>query len=81
MEAGLAGKSFVLTGALSGLTRDDAAELLERLGARVGGSVSRQTDYVVVGDRPGEKLDAARRLGVPTLTEREFLAMVRGRAA
>ncbi len=77
----LAGKSFVLTGALTGLTRDDAAGLLERLGARVTGSVSRKTDYVVVGDRPGEKLDAARRLGVPTLTEREFLAMVRGRAA
>jgi DNA ligase (NAD+) len=77
----LVGRSFVLTGALTGLTRDDAAELLERLGARVTGSVSRKTDYVVVGDRPGEKLEAARRLGVPTLTERAFLAMVRHRAA
>jgi DNA ligase (NAD+) len=71
----------VLTGALAGLTRDDAVELLARLGARVTGSVSRKTDYVVVGDRPGEKLEAARRLGVPTLSEPEFLAMVRGRAA
>jgi DNA ligase (NAD+) len=77
----LAGRSFVLTGALAGLTRDDAVELLARLGARVTGSVSRKTDYVVVGDRPGEKLEAARRLGVPTLSEPEFLAMVRGRAA
>jgi DNA ligase (NAD+) len=77
----LAGKSFVLTGALTGLTRDDAVELLERLGARVSASVSRTTDYVVVGERPGEKLDAAKRLGVPTLAEREFLALVRGRAA
>jgi DNA ligase (NAD+) len=77
----LAGRSFVLTGALPGLTRDDAVELLGRLGARVTGSVSRKTDYVVVGDRPGEKLEAARRLGVPTLTGRAFLAMVKGRAA
>ncbi len=77
----LVGRSFVLTGALTGLTRDDAVELLERLGARVTGSVSRKTDYVVVGDRPGDKLEAARRLGVPTLTERAFLAMVRRRAA
>ena len=77
----LVGRSFVLTGALTGLTRDDAVERLERLGARVTGSVSRKTDYVVVGDRPGEKLEAARRLGVPMLTERAFLAMVRRRAA
>ena len=77
----LAGKSFVLTGVLTGVTRDEAVELLERLGARVTGSVSRKTDYVVVGERPGEKLDAARRLGIPTLDERAFLAMVRRRAA
>jgi len=77
----LSGKSFVLTGALTGVTRDEAVDLLARLGARVTGSVSRKTDYVVVGERPGEKLEAARRLGVPTLREREFLAMVRGRAA
>jgi DNA ligase (NAD+) len=77
----LSGKSFVLTGALSGVTRGEAIDLLTRVGARVTGSVSRLTDYVVVGDRPGEKLEAARRLGVPTLREREFLALVRGRAA
>jgi DNA ligase (NAD+) len=77
----LSGKSFVLTGALTGVTRDEAVDLLARLGARVTGSVSRKTNYVVVGERPGEKLEAARRLGVPTLSEREFLAMVKGRAA
>jgi DNA ligase (NAD+) len=78
---GLAGRSFVLTGALSDLTRDQAVDLLRRLGARVTGAVSRKTDYVVVGDRPGGKRAAARRLGVPTLSEGEFLAMVMGRAA
>ncbi|HUM16327.1 MAG TPA: NAD-dependent DNA ligase LigA [Candidatus Nitrosotalea sp.] len=77
----LAGKTFVLTGTLTGVTREEAVALLERLGARVTGSVSRKTDYVVVGERPGEKLDAARRLGISTLSEREFLALVRGRAA
>jgi DNA ligase (NAD+) len=77
----LAGKAFVLTGTLTGVTRDEAVELLERLGARVGGSVSRRTDYLVVGERPGAKLGAARRLGVPTLDERAFLALVRSRAA
>ncbi len=77
----LAGKSFVLTGALADVTRDEAVDLLEGLGARVAGSVSRKTDYVVVGERPGEKLEAARRLGVPMLSERAFLALVRNRAA
>ncbi|HYB69251.1 MAG TPA: NAD-dependent DNA ligase LigA [Candidatus Bathyarchaeia archaeon] len=77
----LAGKSFVLTGALSEITRDEAIEILAGLGARVTGSVSRRTDYVVVGDRPGGKLEVARRLGIPTLGEREFLALVRRRAA
>ncbi|HSB41506.1 MAG TPA: NAD-dependent DNA ligase LigA [Methylomirabilota bacterium] len=77
----LAGKEFVLTGTLTGVTREEAARLLERLGARVAGSVSRKTDYLVVGERPGAKLAAARRLGVPTLDERAFLALVRTRAA
>jgi DNA ligase (NAD+) len=77
----LGGKTFVLTGTLSTVTREEAVDLLERLGARVAGSVSRRTDYVVVGERPGEKLDTARRLGIPTLGEREFLALVGRRAA
>ena len=72
----LAGRSFVQTGALHGVTRDDATAALERLGARVTSTVSRNTDYVIVGDEPGAKLAMARRLGVPTLDEREFLALV-----
>ena len=77
----LSGKTFVVTGALAALTRDEAAARLEGLGARVTGSVSPRTDYVVVGERPGAKLEAARRLGIPTLGEREFLAMVRSSRA
>jgi DNA ligase (NAD+) len=50
--------------------------LIERLGGRVTGGVSRSTDHVVVGEQPGAKLAAARRLGVPTLGQREFLALV-----
>ena len=65
----------MLTGALRGLTRDDATAALERLGARVTSTVSRNTDYVIVGDEPGAKLAMARRLEVPTLDERELLAL------
>ncbi len=77
----LSGKTFVVTGALTALTRDAVVDLLARLGARVTGSVSPRTDYGVVGERPGAKLEAARRLGIPTLDEREFLAMVRSSRA
>jgi DNA ligase (NAD+) len=72
----LAGKTFVLTGTLSGLTRDAASELIERLGGSVTESVSRKTDYVVVGEAPGSKAEAARRLGVRMLDEREFRALM-----
>jgi DNA ligase (NAD+) len=75
----LAGKSFVVTGALGTLTREAARELIERLGGRVTSSVSKKTSYVVVGDAPGSKADDARRLGVPTLDETEFLRLT-GRA-
>jgi DNA ligase (NAD+) len=72
----LAGQTFVLTGALDELTRDAARELIERAGGRVGDSVSRRTNYLVVGAHPGTKLDDARRLGVKLLDERELMAMV-----
>ena len=72
----LAGKTFVLTGALSGMTRDEAREKLRQLGARVSGSVSRKTDYVVVGEDPGSKADHARELGVPMLDEEAFLKLL-----
>jgi DNA ligase (NAD+) len=75
----LEGKTLVLTGSLRSLTRDAARDLVLRLGGRVTGSVSRKTDYVVVGEDPGSKADDARRLGVTILDEPAFLALV-GRA-
>src|SRR6266511_3785175 len=75
----LDGKVIVLTGGLSSLSRDDAKDLIVRLGGRVSGSVSRKTDFVVVGEDPGSKADDAKRLGVKTLDEAAFLKLV-GRA-
>jgi DNA ligase (NAD+) len=75
----LEGKTFVLTGTLHTLTRDAARDLISRLGGQVKGSVSRKTDYVIVGEAPGGKADDARRLGVTVLDEPQFLALV-GRA-
>jgi DNA ligase (NAD+) len=72
----LAGKTFVLTGTLTALGREAARELIERLGGRIAGSVSKKTDYVVVGASPGSKADDARRLGVTMLDETQFLALV-----
>jgi DNA ligase (NAD+) len=72
----LTAKTFVLTGGLARLSRDEAKDLVVRLGGRVTSSVSRKTDYVVVGKDPGSKADDARRLGVPTLDEDAFLRLV-----
>jgi DNA ligase (NAD+) len=72
----LAGKTFVLTGTLAGLGREEAKGIIEALGGRVTSSVSSQTDYLVVGDSPGSKLDKARRLKIATLNEQEFLKLV-----
>jgi DNA ligase (NAD+) len=71
----LAGKTFVLTGTLPTLTREAARELVERLGGRVTSSVSKKTDYVVVGEAPGSKADDARRLGVTILDEAALQAL------
>ena len=73
----LDGKAVVLTGSLRRLTREQAKDLVIRLGGRVTGSVSRKTDYVVVGEEPGSKADDARRLGIRVLDEDEFLALTR----
>ncbi|HET7875850.1 MAG TPA: BRCT domain-containing protein, partial [Methylomirabilota bacterium] len=71
----LAGKTIVLTGTLARMTRDQAKDLILRLGGRVSGSVSKKTDFVVVGEEPGSKLDDAKRLGVKTLDEEAFLTL------
>jgi len=68
----LAGKSFVFTGGLANRSREDAGELVKQHGGKVSGSVSKKTDYVVVGADPGSKYDKAKELGVTVLTEGEF---------
>jgi DNA ligase (NAD+) len=72
----LAGKTFVLTGTLASMTRDEAKEKLITLGAKVAGSVSKKTDYVVMGEEPGSKADKARELGVTILGEKEFRKLI-----
>ena len=72
----LADKTFVLTGALTAMSRDEARHLLRGLGARVAGSVSKRTDYVVVGADAGSKADKAETLGVKMISEQEFLRLI-----
>jgi DNA ligase (NAD+) len=66
----------VFTGALRHFTREQAEALVRELGGKASGSVSRQTSYVVVGESPGSKYQKALQLGVPVLTEEQFLQMV-----
>ena len=72
----LAGKTFVLTGTLETLSREEAVAAIGRLGGKVSSSVSRKTSYLVVGADAGSKLEKARDLGVPTLTENEFKGLI-----
>jgi DNA ligase (NAD+) len=73
----LSGQTFVLTGTLPSLTRDQARQLIEDHGGSVSSSVSKRVDYVVVGDSPGSKSAKARSLGITTITEEELLHMTR----
>ncbi len=75
-DARFAGKVFVLTGALSKFTREEATEKIELFGGKASGSVSKKTSFVVVGENAGSKERKARELGIPILTEDEFLEML-----
>lgn len=70
------GKTFVLTGTLASMTRDEAGEKIEMFGGKVSGSVSKKTDFVVVGENAGSKEKKARELGISILSEEEFLQML-----
>ena len=74
----LTGKTFVLTGTLPTMTRDEATAEIERLGGKVSGSVSKKTSFVLYGEEAGTKLDKARTLGIPLLTEDEFRTLILG---
>jgi DNA ligase (NAD+) len=72
----LAGQTFVLTGTLASMTREEAQDAIERLGGKVASSVSRKTTFVIVGTDPGSKADKARALGVPLLDEQDFQRLI-----
>ena len=74
-ELPLAGKTFVLTGTLPSMTREEASEKIEALGGHVTGSASKKTDYVLAGAEPGSKFDKAKELGVKIINEGEFRKM------
>lgn len=75
-EQPLAGKTIVLTGTLSSLTRDEAKQRLQALGAKVAGSVSKKTDLVIAGEEAGSKLTKAQQLGVKVIDEEEFVKLL-----
>jgi DNA ligase (NAD+) len=75
-ETPFSGKTFVLTGGLDSMTRDQARKIIETLGGRVSSSVSKKTDFVVAGKDPGSKYAEAERLGIKTIGEEEFKKMI-----
>jgi DNA ligase (NAD+) len=78
-DSAVAGKTVVFTGSLEKMTRDEAKAMAERLGAKVAGSVSKNTDYVVAGPGAGSKLAEAKKHGVEVLSEDEWFDLVGGR--
>ena len=70
------GKTVVATGSLQNFSRDGIGKKLEELGAKVSSSVSKKTDYVIAGEKAGSKLTKAKELGVPVLTEADFMTMI-----
>jgi len=78
MDQTLKGKTFVLTGALKNMTRDEASENIKKAGGKVTSSVSSKTDYVVVGESPGSKFDKAKKLGITILNEDAFVNLISG---
>jgi len=72
----LEGLTFVITGTLHSMTREEAKVRLEALGAKVASSVSRKTSCLIVGENPGSKLQKARQLGVPIIDEATFLRLL-----
>jgi DNA ligase (NAD+) len=77
-KATLAGKTFVITGTLPTLKREEAKELIEKAGGKVTGSVSKKTDYLVLGEAAGSKLEKALELGITQLTEAQLLELIKG---
>ncbi|MBM2817478.1 MAG: ligase [Parcubacteria group bacterium] len=73
---GITGKTFVLTGTLKSLSRDEAKESIRKIGGEISSSASSQTDYVIIGENPGSKLDKAKELGLKIISEEEFLKMI-----
>ena len=72
----LGGKTFVLTGTLQTMTRDEAGDIIKSMGGKTSSSVSKKTSFVIAGENPGSKLDKAQDLGVIILNEDEFLKMI-----
>jgi len=77
VRGALAGKTFVLTGALTNFTREEAKAMIEEHGGKVSSSLSKKTDYVIVGAEPGSKYDKAKALGIKILGEEEFMKLIK----
>ena len=70
------GLTFVLTGTLESMGRDEASDIIKKMGGKTSSSVSKNTNYVIAGANPGSKLDKAQQIGVTILTENDFLSMI-----